>query len=68
MINGKVVWFSDEKGFGFVESEGKQYFAHFKEISGTGFKKLKEGEAVSFEPGMTSKGPIATSISVIKLD
>ena len=66
MIDGKVKWFDEAKGFGFIEANGKEYFAHFKEVKGEGFKRLKEGEAVSFEPGMTSKGPIATSISVIK--
>lgn len=64
MINGTVKWFDEVKGFGFIEADGKDYFAHFKEIKGEGFKKLKEGEKVSFEPGNTSKGPIATSISV----
>lgn len=66
MIDGKVKWFDEAKGFGFIEANGKEYFAHFKEIKSEGFKTLKEGAAVSFEPGMTSKGPIATSISVNK--
>ena len=65
-MNGQVIWFDSPKGFGFIESDGKQYFAHFKEISGSGFKKLNPGDKVSFEPSDTAKGPVATSISVIK--
>ena len=62
MINGVVKWFNDQKGFGFVQSGGKDYFIHFKEIQSEGFKSLKEGEKVSFEPAQSPKGPIAKSL------
>jgi len=62
MINGVVKWFNDQKGFGFVQSGGKDYFIHFKEIQSEGFKSLKEGDKVSFEAAQSPKGPIAKSL------
>ena len=62
MQNGVVKWFSDQKGFGFVASQGKDYFIHFKEILSEGFKSLKEGDKVSFEPSTSPKGPVATQL------
>lgn len=62
MINGIVKWFSDEKGFGFVEAGGKDYFLHFKEIQADGFKSVKQGDKVSFEPETSPKGPVAKSV------
>jgi CspA family cold shock protein len=62
MINGTVKWFNDQKGYGFVESSGKDYFIHFKEINMSGFKSLKEGDKVCFEPTQSSKGPMATKL------
>ena len=62
MINGVVKWFNDQKGFGFVSSGGKDYFIHFKEIQSEGFKSLKEGEKVTFEPDTSPKGPVAKSL------
>lgn len=59
MQNGVVKWFNDQKGFGFVASEGKDYFIHFKEIQADGFKSLKEGDRVTFEASTSPKGPIA---------
>ena len=64
MITGKVKWFSDEKGFGFVEANGKDYFLHFKEIQTEGFKSVKQGDKVSFEPSQSPKGPVALSVSI----
>ena len=64
MQNGIVKWFNDGKGFGFIASEGKDYFIHFKEIQGQGFKSLKEGDKVSFEPASSPKGPIAKNVTV----
>jgi cold shock protein len=60
MLNGVVKWFSDGKGFGFVSANGKDYFIHFKEIQTDGFKSLKEGDKVRFEPSVSPKGPVAT--------
>lgn len=64
MQNGIVKWFNDGKGFGFIASEGSDYFVHFKEIQSQGFKSLKEGDKVTFEPGKSPKGPVATNVQV----
>lgn len=62
-MKGTVKWFNDEKGFGFITGEdGKDVFAHFSEIQKDGFKKLVEGEEVSFEVSKGPKGLIATNI------
>lgn len=62
MIQGVVKWFNDQKGFGFIESMGKDYFIHFKEIKSQGFKTLAEGEKVSFEPATSDKGLVAKNL------
>lgn len=64
MLNGVVKWFNDQKGYGFVSANGKDYFIHFKEITMDGFKSLKEGEKVSFEPSQSPKGAVATRLSL----
>lgn len=63
MQNGIVKWFSDQKGFGFIQSGEKDYFVHFKEIQCEGFKSLKEGDKINFVAGTSSRGPIATKVS-----
>ena len=68
MQNGVVKWFSDQKGFGFVSSQGKDFFIHFKEIQSDGFKSLKEGDQVRFVPSQSPKGPVATNLSLGHLD
>lgn len=65
MQHGSVKWFNDSKGFGFVESMGKDYFIHFKEIQSEGFKSLKEGDKVIFEPSQSTKGPLAIKLRKI---
>jgi len=62
MRKGIVKWFNDGKGFGFIASEGSDFFVHFKEIQSAGFKSLKEGDKVTFEPGNSPKGPVATNV------
>ena len=62
MLNGDVKWFNSTKGFGFIQSGEKDYFLHFSEIQGEGFKNVQEGDRVSFEPSMSDKGPIAKSV------
>ena len=63
MPEGTVKWFSDQKGFGFIEQEsGDDLFVHFSEIKGEGFKTLKEGQKVTFEAGEGPKGPQATNV------
>jgi CspA family cold shock protein len=64
MKHGTVKWFNDGKGFGFIASEGSDYFVHFKEIQGQGFKSLKEGDKVTFEPGQSPKGPVAKNVQI----
>ena len=64
-IKGKVKWFNEAKGFGFIESSGKDYFVHFSAILSNGFKTLAEGAAVSFKPGQGKKGLQAEDVEVI---
>ena len=60
---GKVKWFNDAKGFGFIEQEsGPDVFAHFSAISGSGFKTLSEGQRVEFTITDGQKGPQAENI------
>lgn len=62
-MKGTVKWFNDEKGFGFITAEdGKDVFAHYSEIKADGFKKLEEGQEVSFDVTQGAKGPQATNI------
>lgn len=63
MATGKVKWFNDTKGFGFIEqSNGEDLFVHFSSVQGDGFKSLKEGEEVSFEVTKGAKGLQATNV------
>jgi CspA family cold shock protein len=62
MQNGVVKWFNDSKGFGFIESQGKDYFLHFKEIQSEGFKSVKQGDKVRFIPSQSPKGIMATQV------
>lgn len=64
MISGKVKWFNETKGFGFIASEGKDYFVHYSEIKGTGQRSLMEGQNVSFLPEKTAKGVSATKVTL----
>lgn len=64
---GIVKWFNESKGYGFIapDNGGKDLFAHFKEIQGTGFKTLAENQRVEFEVTQGQKGPQATRIRAI---
>jgi CspA family cold shock protein len=63
MAEGKVKWFNDSKGFGFIEQEdGKDVFVHHSAIQGEGFKSLAEGDRVSFEVVQGPKGPAAENV------
>jgi cold shock protein len=66
MANGTVKWFSDKKGFGFIEQEdGGDIFVHHTAINMTGFKSLREGDRVSFEVEQGNKGPSAKNVTVV---
>ncbi|MCX5838605.1 MAG: cold-shock protein [Deltaproteobacteria bacterium] len=63
MSEGKVKWFNDSKGFGFIEQEGaKDLFVHHSAIQGEGFKSLAEGDRVSFDVVQGAKGPAAENV------
>ncbi|MGD0486964.1 MAG: cold-shock protein [Syntrophorhabdales bacterium] len=65
MAKGTVKWFNDAKGFGFISREdGDDIFVHHTSISGSGFKSLSEGQAVSFDVEKTPKGPRAVNVVV----
>ncbi len=60
---GKVKWFNDKKGFGFIAQEGgRDVFVHFSNIKGDGYKSLAEGQEVEFEIRDTEKGPQAINV------
>lgn len=64
-VEGKVKWFNEAKGFGFIEAHGKDYFVHFSAIQGSGFKTLAEGASVRFKPASGQKGPQAEDVEVV---
>lgn len=66
MANGTVKWFSEKKGFGFIEKEdGTDVFVHHSGINATGFKTLNEGDKVTFTVEQGKKGPAAVNVTVI---
>lgn len=65
-MNGTVKWFNDSKGYGFIAQEGgDDVFVHHSNISGEGFKSLKEGDKVTFEVEQGDKGPTAVNVQKV---
>jgi CspA family cold shock protein len=63
MASGRVKWFDNKKGFGFIsQDQGKDVFVHHTCISGTGFKTLNEGDQVDFDLVDSEKGPKALNV------
>jgi CspA family cold shock protein len=63
---GKVKWFNETKGFGFIEQEsGPDVFVHFSAIQGAGFKTLAEGQEVEFTVTDGQKGPQAENVQPV---
>jgi CspA family cold shock protein len=63
MTKGKVKWFNENKGYGFIErDDGPDVFVHFTAIQGEGFRTLAEGEVVEFEVTDGDKGPQAANV------
>jgi CspA family cold shock protein len=66
MANGTVKWFSEQKGYGFIEQEdGPDVFVHHSGIDSIGFKSLKEGDRVTFDIEQGKKGPAAANVKVV---
>ena len=66
MAQGTVKWFSNEKGYGFIEREqGEDVFVHFSAIAADGYKSLTEGQRVEFEVVQGSKGLQAANVQPI---
>lgn len=66
MMQGKVKWFNERKGFGFIEAEnGNDVFVHFSAIQGSGFKTLQDGQSVSFDVQNGPKGLSAVNVRAV---
>ena len=62
---GTVKWFNDAKGYGFIQSNGRDYFVHFSDIRMEGHRKLEEGQNVEFAGEITDKGRKAVDVVVV---
>ena len=67
MARGRIKWFSEKKGFGFITQEdGNDVFVHYSAIQGEGFKTLREGDEVEFEITQGDKGLQASNVTVVE--
>ncbi len=66
MIQSRVKWFDNVKGYGFIENDGggQDIFVHYKQIEGDGYKTLREGQEVAFEMEQGPKGPLAINVKI----
>ena len=63
MAEGRVKWFNEKKGYGFIETDGQgDVFVHYSAIEGSGFRTLNEGDQVSFNVEKGNKGPQAIDV------
>ena len=64
MLRGRVKWFNDRKGFGFIEGgeTDNDVFVHYSRIEGEGFKTLVKGQEVEYDVSSGPKGPLATKV------
>ncbi len=64
-LQGTVKWFNESKGYGFISRDGgSDLFVHFSNITGDGFRTLKDGQQVLFTEGMGQKGPQAENVEL----
>lgn len=66
MATGRVKWFSEQKGYGFIQhDDGREVFVHHTGIVGDGFKNLHQGQEVEFEIADSDKGPKAENVTIL---
>ncbi len=67
-VEGTVKWFSAEKGYGFISREGADFFVHYSNIQGNGYRSLEEGDKVEFEITDGRKGKQASDVRVMRTE
>ncbi len=63
---GQVLWFNNDRGYGFITDGTNEYFVHYKEIAKTGFKSLERGNVVDFTGRRNERGWIAENVVVVR--
>lgn len=68
-MRGTVKWFNEKKGYGFIETDGRQrdVFVHYSSIEGEGYRNLHEGQIVEFEVVQSVKGPQAIDVKPVRI-
>ncbi len=67
MASGKIKWWDNKKGFGFIaQDSGQDVFVHYSAVAGQGFKVLNEGDAVTFDIVASDKGPKAQNVQRVR--